>query len=267
MALLRAYTLAFLCLVVVFSGCKKNSTSTVTSGTLRKISTTTACNPQRTTNLTFSYGNGNRLARVEVSIADGIEVNVGSITINRNAAGMITSIDYVQGGYTQSNTFFIDPASSHYRYSIGQGDSTAYTYTNGKISSEEYFVNHGSGMMSEGGRLYSYDAAGNITQVQDGLETLTITYDDKTNPLQLSNEAIILNPVNLDLGDYWNPEGYVLAGSNNAKTFKSNSSFFPIDELLDLNSAYAYTNNYPATSTSTNANPNLCGASTTTYHY
>ena len=87
---------------------------------------------------------------------------------------------------------------------VTSADSSAYTYTNDRITEMDTYLSL-NGVMNvlTAKKTYSYDTNGNITQMKTympdpsgsgamtSLLTFTFTADDKINPLQMGNEGLI----------------------------------------------------------------------------
>ena len=219
---------------------------------------------------------------------------IGSLdNVRSNNELLISSSNNLEyyGGAIEVNS---DPSTLHYISTKETNDSTFFTYTNDKITSETSYYdtivfipysNYPTMTKSD----FEYDTAGNIIQVLLYYysapswvlySTSTWTYDNKPNPFQLGNDAIVLatssNDQNgfPDLGFDGSEGGsilYAAAGVNNPLTETSTINLpsygYGSSEQRVLTSTYIYNSNgTPAESTTVNSLTPTC-SSVTTFTY
>ncbi|HEY1113390.1 MAG TPA: hypothetical protein VGE66_07505 [Chitinophagaceae bacterium] len=161
---------------------------------------------------TFGYDAGKRLIS---------EANKGPITfmsddslvrITRNTQGIIEKFEVYPSDPTENTEVWHvrhDAASNRYTNRITKDatgnvvDSIAYTYNGtGRIVSQFWQIDFGGGVLAAVKDTLIYDGSGNIQKVVtsqfDGtswedLGEQTMEYDNKTSPLKLGTEAILLD--------------------------------------------------------------------------
>lgn len=208
---MRILSIAFL-LSVAFSACKKSDTERVPDQfrNLRKIVYTTVGSSSVDSSL-FFYDNDNRLIKREEYDHSSTSSSMTLTTIARDASGMITNWSYDWN--SSQGTVYYDPSTLKYKSSVvistSLPDSSVYFYLGEKINLVETYIklpgNPSYVLVSKD--TFEYDANGNILSRKyfmlspAGVWTLNIsqssTYDDKINPLPLSNESIVLSHADL----------------------------------------------------------------------
>jgi hypothetical protein len=225
---MRVKTIAIFGLMTIFiASCQKeidwgSSTDTL----LRKIESRSGSDSSITT---FSYDGSRRLiSEVVVGASGGISIDQ-SLIINRDASGIITTTVQKSALLTASG---IDSLLIRYYYNTGTSrytaaaldvnfggfgvvDSAVYTYDGaGRITSEMHYIV--SGILPTFQALenqFTYSGNGmNLVQVKQlsitnpgdpltDLSTQAFTFDTKTDPLIIKNEAILLARYNFYSGN------------------------------------------------------------------
>ncbi len=199
-----------------------NTGGNAASGTLIKFESTGS---KGTTTNDYEYDAAGNLSRVKMTnvIADGgtqvkryVRDNTGRVVkiVSNVKAGGITGGSTLGGTDSTIVTVHYPSASSaEFDYAISSltmmgmtiVDSTAYKYTNGKITEADTYITMG-GLMSilSSQMTYTYDANGNVITskyfipdasgtgtAMDLAVTYTTTFDDKVAALQLGNLALL----------------------------------------------------------------------------
>ncbi len=193
----------------------------VTTGTLLKMESTGS---KGTTTTSYEYDTNGRVTKIKTTNAEtdgGTQVRhyvrdsigrvikvVGNIkwssagngsTLNGNDSAVI-NVHYPSATSAQ----FDYTTFSYTLQGVTTADSSAYMYTNGRVTEMNSYVSLGGVMNVPTLKItYSYDTNGNVTQLKayapdpsgsgnmSLMFTFTMTVDDKTTPLQMGNDALI----------------------------------------------------------------------------
>lgn len=189
-----------------------------TSGLLAK--TVIQSGPSDSSVTNYGYDDQKRLVRLWLTGNQNVLSDPGEITIVRNAAGNIQSFTIKDDPGASTGMMYnlnLAPGGSQYASKVSQEvyqgvtyrDSVVYNYNAaGQISDETHFVSiDGSPYADWMKNEFTYAGNGNLTafkgyylDVNTGqyvqASHILIEYDDKTNPLVLGPEAILMDQIN-----------------------------------------------------------------------
>lgn len=256
----RSFALIVILSAICMSSCQKEidwgtpSGGLTASQKLIKISSKTGSD---STVITYTYDSQKRLIKEStVGVASGTVVD-NELTINRNATGIILStvqkspalvtagIDSVVTTfrYNATTSLYTSSAFTLSAFGVTVTDSVVYTYdATGKITSDLHYLKSGFlPPIQSLKNLYTYSANGlNLT----GLDQLASTtpgaplapiaaqvysFDTKTNPLIIKNEAVLLSRTGL-----FNANNGSKVVVNNTQTPSAN---FTMDYIYKYNSS------------------------------
>ncbi len=203
--------LLFSCQKEVDSTNPNTNTNTNTGDKLVKVVDKDGTNSTVTT---YSYDAQGRITEEKITGMWG-GIDVGYTTkVKRNSSGIITSkieidptfsVDSVVTFFHYSSGKYTSSVSSITFFGFTSSDSTIYSYnSSGKIIKDETYLSiNGSPFALTLKNDYTYDAGGNLlsdkrsnydlaTSTFTEEYTLSYTYDTKTSPLVLGNEAILM---------------------------------------------------------------------------
>ncbi|MBL0234659.1 MAG: hypothetical protein IPQ08_13485 [Chitinophagaceae bacterium] len=218
---MRSLFLSALSIILLFTACQKEidwSQGQSPDQLLVKVRSITGSDSSI---INFTYDAQRRLVlETTVGVSSGNSLN-GTLKVNRNSTGIILTTVQKSDALTAAGvdsiltTFYYNSANSKYTAATSLLDIGGFTVTDsveftydgtGKISADKHWFVTGLIAPFEAlSNAYSYSATGTnlLTIVQSAptapglpsvpVSTQTFTYDAKTNPLILKNEAILLN--------------------------------------------------------------------------
>ncbi len=226
----KIFLLATTATLLLFSCSKEKSIDTTdpdgpggggggnSSGLLVKTAIQLGQNDSSITN--YAYDAQNRLVRLWLSGNQNVMSDPGEIIIVRNSQGAIQSFTVNDAPGSSENmvyTVYYDGGSGRYTAKVSTEDvsgtlyrdSLVYNYNGaGQISEEIYYVSiDGSPYADWAKNEFIYNGSGNLTEYKGYfLDVNTINYvqashilveyDNKTNPLVLGAEGILLDQIN-----------------------------------------------------------------------
>lgn len=246
---MKTITLGYIILsLLIFSSCKKNendnNSGNGTSSSLKKMITIYQGGDKDSA--VFSYDSKNRLIKQQ-TWGNGTIYNGENVLITRNNVGIITS--FSNYGTQSEGIQVLRDASNKYTCVNTQDDSTVYKYTDEKITESITYRKDSRNGENDYKNDYSYDQLGNIIKIENYSfnngnwiqeNTFTYTYDNKVNPVQLGNEAIVLERAALlgdreiDLAAYAGPNNATISNSYSKGSYNYvyNSDNLPISLIL-----------------------------------
>ena len=237
---MKSYSLILFLAVLFFSSCTKEDVYPPLANGQKLVKSVAVADDGTTTTL-YTYTSDGKLDAISTTgISGGVSADnyrkfyrdaTGRITIIATKVPPSSGIDvdtvYKYVHYPNATTF-------NYDYTVQQFsidgfdfiDSTIYTYnSSGKIT-ESYTYESGNIFDDQEIRsVYTYDATGNVTKLEgynnsSGImelaTTFVITYDDKTNPLSLDKQIMLItggapgssgnNPILIEFKDVTDPD-------------------------------------------------------------
>lgn len=224
----------------------------------------------------YSYNSANRLVKFsQTGIVNGIFITADVYYV-RNAANIITSNVIKSNALSQFGLDSVeafhdyDPANTRYKHSITrittlgetETDSVVFVYNAGKLTAaiDYYDDGTGSSYVPYSKEEYAY-SGGNLAEIKLSYfndatnayeleQTVTYAYDDKTNPVQASADAVVMS-----MALYYSANNYV-----KSTTVQAGGGSPDV-----VNVAYTYTsNNQPKTAISSSSGT---VTSSNTYYY
>jgi hypothetical protein len=194
---MRKKILAITILSIIFFSCNKNKTdnNNVNGSESSLKSMVTIFNGEEKDSAVFLYDSKKRIIGEQVW-ADGGLLNGENISIARTNSGIITA--FADGTLNSSHKVSYNSSSQQYTSIRRFNDSTIFSYTNDRISEAKYYSVDFSYPQRN---LFTYDVSGNIIKIenfelrQGNWESNFVSsykYDNKVNPIQMGNEAIVL---------------------------------------------------------------------------
>jgi len=213
-----------LCLTVIITSCAKEK-SFEGDGTGGVNFTDTLISKIETSGLEnsvaeFSYDDKNKLIRQNTTIKSIVGNAINSYNITRDASGRVSrSVRDISGGGYAAQThvtdfYYIGASDTKVKYGkrsfelsgVAILDSILFTYTNNKVTKTYHYYSFDSGhtYLDYLYTTYAYDGKGNIigtVSYQDAgngfeaVQTLEFEYDDKVNPGNFKDDALIETPI------------------------------------------------------------------------
>lgn len=239
--------------------------------------------PFDTTTIKFGYDNSQKLKTNTVFIQGMLSAGDFRRHISRDAQGRIALVkdsSEMNGGVgwdtATTHIFYVGTTSTvayalSY-YSTTEIDSIVYTYSNNRITKASIYEKNNAGgrdLFEE--RIYTYDAAGNITNSKiytatSGtleFETENIyTYDNKTSPFNYGAEAVVISAFGvIDMGEH-------VVGPNNPTKREEIDQQSGISDIGTSNYTYNTANKPTLANVSYRPGGSPIGIpGTTSYHY